>query len=124
VKKLQVGVAFVLLAVGSGCTHGSSLRARSAGDMHCPAEQLAIHRLDDRTFRVNGCEQEIVYISSCERPNDNQTCAWVANTTSTDAKLAASPGGSGCSFDNQCKGDRICANGACVAPPPAAKAAQ
>jgi hypothetical protein len=123
VKKVLVCGALVLLAVGSGCTQGSSLRARSAGDMHCPAEQVLINRVDDRTFRVNGCGQEIVYISSCEPGPTGTKCVWVANTTSTDNRVAAGPGGSGCSFDNQCKGDRICVKGACVAPPPAANAA-
>jgi hypothetical protein len=33
----------------------------------------------------------------------------------------AAPSGTGCQYDTQCKGDRICENGACVAPaPPAA----
>jgi hypothetical protein len=91
--------------------------------MHCPAEELLIHRVDDRTYRVNGCEQEVVYISSCERPAESQSCTWVANTTNTDFKADPSRAGSGCSFDNQCKGDRICVNKACVAPPPAASAA-
>jgi hypothetical protein len=117
----------LLVVLAWGCSQGSSLRARSAGDMHCPAETLLIHRVDDRTYRVNGCEQEMVYISSCERPGattaQDQDCTWVANTTSTDASAAARPGALGCSFDNQCKGDRICVNKACVAPSPAASAA-
>jgi hypothetical protein len=31
------------------CTSGGSLRARSAGDMHCPEAALKIYRLDERS---------------------------------------------------------------------------
>jgi hypothetical protein len=88
--------------------------------MHCPAESLLIHRVDDRTYRVNGCEQEVVYVSTCERPGQN--CTWLVNSTLHDMQpsVATAPSGApGCSFDAQCKGDRICVDKACVAPAPA-----
>jgi hypothetical protein len=40
-----------------------------------------------------------------------------------DAPSAAPKAKSGCEYDNQCKGDRICVKGACVAPESASSAA-
>ena len=104
-----------------------SLRARSAGDLHCPAEVLKIYQLDDRAYRVVGCEQEVVYISVCIGPRSamNTDCTWHVDSTRSNAAAkqpAKQATSDGCSFDTQCKGDRVCVNKQCVAPPTPAPA--
>ena len=104
----------------ASCTHGSSLRARSAGDMHCASESLNIYRLDKRSYRVVGCGQEFVYVSTCEDTDITRKddCTWVLNSHrgDSDAKEGAERPASGCSFDGQCKGDRICVHHECKEP--------
>jgi hypothetical protein len=110
---------------------GPSLRARSAGDLHCPAETLKIYRLDSLSYRVLGCGQDTVYLAVCDLPEGypKRKCTWSMDSSrgiaksphNLDAVSPAAPA-SGCSYDAQCKGDRICVSGQCVAPPPAATA--
>lgn len=108
-----------LLFVLASCTHGSSLRSRSAGDLHCRAEDLRIYHLDDRSYRVIGCGLEAVYISTCDA---HRNCTWVVNEaiTPASASSASTPNATlpGCGSDAQCKGDRICVDRQCVAPSP------
>ena len=124
-KSLLIGGVLGMVA-SVGCAEGPSLRARSAGDLHCPPEAIKIFRLDDRAYRVVGCEQEVVYVSTCDLPEGyvNRKCTWVANTSHLAAKPAAvappPAAAPGCSFDTQCKGDRVCVHGECVTPPSAA----
>lgn len=115
-----VGVAAALCA--GGCKQGgSSLRARSAGDLKCPAETLKIYRLDELSYRVVGCGEEAVYVSVCDGPASNsigRACTWVMNTSRERAKAApVSAAATGCSYDAQCKGERLCVNQRCVFPP-------
>lgn len=122
---------FKLFLVGclglAACAETPSLRARSAGDLHCPAESLKIYQLDERAYRVVGCEQEVVYISICDGPQSSlsRECTWAVDSTRSNAVAAKAPAkqaaADGCSFDTQCKGDRVCVNRQCVpSPPPAA----
>jgi|SRR6188768_1853972 len=105
------------------CAESPSLRARSAGDMHCPAEELKIYQLDEMAYRVVGCEQEVVYVSVCDAPPGNmaRSCTWVVDTKRNPPAGTKPPANSatseGCSFDTQCKGDRLCVNKQCVNPP-------
>ena len=125
VKKAAVVSGGVLVLSMLGCTHGASLRQRSAGDMHCPAESVKIYAIDDRSYRVIGCDQEFVYVSTCETPNAaSKNCTWVLNSHRGEASVqssgeAAAPG---CSYDAQCKGERICVKHECVTPPSEAPA--
>lgn len=113
------GVLGMLASVG--CSQGPSLRARSAGDLHCPAESVKIFRLDDRAYRVVGCEQEAVYLSTCDAPVGSATreCTWVLDSRRNPVAKPTVAVAPGCSFDTQCKGDRVCVNRECVAPPTA-----
>ena len=112
------GIAFLCVVFGVSCvSHGPSLRSRSAGDMHCSAQQLLIYHLDERSYRVVVCGPEFVYVSSCEDPDaKSDSCTWILNSHAEPASDAAP----GCSSDSQCKGDRICVHKECVAPPPTA----
>jgi hypothetical protein len=114
--------------VMAGCAEEwPSLRARSAGDLHCAAETLKIYKLDERAYRVVGCRQDVVYISVCDRPSayGERQCTWVVDTArrtpAAEAEKQPATGApeGGCSFDAQCKGDRICVQKQCVAPPSA-----
>jgi hypothetical protein len=115
VTTIYWAVGLVILA---GCG-GPSLRARSAGDMHCPAESLLIHRLDALTYRVNGCGREVVYTSVCDARRE---CTWIVNSTLHDMEPSIQSTDAGCNDDGQCKGERICVERECVdsAPAPAA----
>lgn len=44
-----------------------------------------------------------------------------ANATTTPAVPQSSHGGSACTKDTECKGERVCENSACVDPPAAKK---
>ncbi|MEP7053389.1 MAG: hypothetical protein ABJB12_23700 [Pseudomonadota bacterium] len=102
----------------TSCTHSASLRSRSAGDLHCRAEDLRIYHLDDRSYRVVGCGLEAVYVSTCDA---HRNCTWVVNEaiTPASARSASAPNATvvGCDSDAQCKGDRICVDRNCTAPP-------
>ncbi|HYP77417.1 MAG TPA: hypothetical protein VER12_15710 [Polyangiaceae bacterium] len=117
----------------AGCADGApSLRARSAGDLQCAAEELKIYKLDERAYRVVGCEQDVVYISTCDAPEGSLTrkCTWLLDSArsasnSAPSKPPAKSGAeTGCSFDAQCKGDRICVAKECVAPTTPAPSSQ
>ena len=58
-----------IVLVSSGC-HASAtqLRNRAAFDLHCPASQLRVQRIDDRTRGVIGCGQQVTYVESCNAP--------------------------------------------------------
>jgi len=125
-KTVLLFLGCALLSCGE---RGSSLRARSAGDLHCAPKALKIYRVDDRTYRVIGCQQEAVYISSCDASAVNgmsRGCVWIENSTRhaasagnqpSDGQAVSTPtSAAGCSFDAQCKGDRICVNHECAAP--------
>ena len=117
--RVKNGFLCCLLLGLTSCTHGASLRSRSAGDLHCPAGDLQIYRLDDRSYRVIGCDQEVVYVSTCDA---HRNCTWVVNENIVQARARSEQvpqaSGTGCSFDAQCKGDRICVDRQCAAPPP------
>ena len=85
---------------------------------------MKIYRLDDSSYRVVGCKQEAVYRTVCRASSD---CTWTLDSLRNDAAAAQPPEqnataavSAGCSFDNQCKGDRICVKKECVAPPASA----
>ena len=122
-RVLQVSVVgAVALAVGCGGSDLPSLRARSSSDLHCAAEAVKIYQLDERAYRVVGCEQEVVYIAICDVPvgYPERKCTWHVdssrNATASTKQPESGASGKGCSFDTQCKGDRICVQGQCVAP--------
>jgi len=108
------------------CAEGmdmSSLRTRSAADLQCPIEELKVYQLDGRAFYVTGCQQANTYISVCDAPEGYATrkCTWSLDSARSPTAAAEQPAkratDAGCSFDTQCKGDRICVKKQCVAPP-------
>jgi len=114
---------FIIVGMGFvGCSHsGGSLRARSAGDTHCPEADLKIYRIDDRSYRVVGCGQESVYIEVCARAGGVKgDCTWHLDAKDTgrpvSVQVVGEPASAGCSYDNQCKGERVCVNHECKAP--------
>src|SRR6478752_7047411 len=93
--------------VMAGCAEERpSLRARSAGDLHCASEELKIYKLDERAYRVVGCQQDVVYISTCDAPEGSLTrnCTWLLDSArsasnSAPSKPPAKSGAeTGCSF--------------------------
>jgi hypothetical protein len=87
--------------------------------MHCRQAYLKIYQLDDRSYRVVGCGQESVYVKTCAgRGEADEDCTWILDSKDSEnpvpVRVVSAP--AGCSYDNQCKGDRICVKHQCIAP--------
>jgi hypothetical protein len=86
--------------------------------MRCSEEELKIYKLDDRSYKVVGCGEESVYLEVCA--GENGDCTWHLDSKfahgPVPVQVVGAPAAGGCSYDNQCKGDRICVKHQCVAP--------
>ena len=74
----------------TACESGAeldNLRARSAFELHCPADSIQITNLDDsaETYGVSGCGQRAVYLWHCSDPYDLE-CKWVLNSASSPSE--------------------------------------
>jgi hypothetical protein len=119
---------FTILLVGGlglvACAEETwSLRTRSAADLQCPAEEVKIYKLDERAYYAMGCQQAATYIEVCDAPEGSLTrkCTWSMDSARSAPAATQPPAKpatvAGCSFDAQCKGDRVCVKRECVAPP-------
>jgi hypothetical protein len=73
-------VAFVA-ACGGATTE--QLRARAAFDLSCPAGQIQLVDIDDRTEGVTGCGQRVTYVENCsfvDGYGGKHDCTWILNT--------------------------------------------
>ncbi|MBI4700917.1 MAG: hypothetical protein HY744_07100 [Deltaproteobacteria bacterium] len=52
------------------------LRARSEFDLDCPAEQLMLYHLGERTKGVAGCGRRYTYVEICDQAGGRATCLW------------------------------------------------
>jgi hypothetical protein len=57
------------------------LLGRAAFDLHCSESLLQLTQIDEMTIGVRGCNQQAVYVDSCDGPRDNMStsCTWVMN---------------------------------------------
>lgn len=121
-RTLPFGLAFLL----SGCT---TLADVSAGEVGCAPAEIVISNenatFGGRTWSAE-CNGQLYHCSSHgggEGSAAQISCApdgGGAPTTTTPPGGANAPAVTGCQYDTQCKGDRICRDGDCVDPAPAA----
>lgn len=114
-----LGAAVILAGVVTGC---GSLRAATSGQIGCAEDDIVI--TDDspgwssRTWTAQ-CHGKRYFCSAvstgkdtsqvtCKRDNEEEAGA--------TASPATPPAAAGCQYDAQCKGDRVCVSGKCVAP--------
>jgi hypothetical protein len=122
-KRTIASILLLLLVPALGC---ASLQNVTSGQIGCPAEEIQIVSDEagwgTRTWTAQ-CHGKTYYCSahgggqystpqvSCKEQSDKAGAP-------APAAPAAPPAGGGCQFDAQCKGDRICKQGACVDPTP------
>jgi hypothetical protein len=108
-------VACLSVLVVLGCTN--SLRGPSSGQIGCPPDQITISndRVGwDRTTWKAECNGRAYYCTRVSSGNKGET---QTNCTEENSAPASKPvTGGGCGTDAECKGDRICVDGACVNP--------
>lgn len=76
-----VAVCAALVSATGGCAHGrpaslQQLQHRATYDLGCPAQQLALQHIDERTKAVIGCGRAFVYLQRCEPIGDDTICSW------------------------------------------------
>lgn len=108
------------ISLGAGC---ATLGGLSAGHVGCPENEIVIkddnYNLSTRTWTAE-CRGRKYYCS--ERGGGKYANTEVACAESQPSPTAASPASpaaaaSGCEYDTQCKGNRICQNRQCVDAP-------
>ena len=68
---------------GCGTRKPATLRQlehRATFDLACPAGQLRLHHVDERTKAVTGCGRALVYVEQCDATGEETRCSWLANT--------------------------------------------
>jgi hypothetical protein len=108
-----------LLALSiAGCA--SHLPTWTSGQIGCPVDEVVITNEDTvwstRTWTAR-CRGKTY---SCSEHSEGQANAHVACKENRDEALEAPP--TVCQFDTQCRGNRQCRDGQCVAPAPPASA--
>lgn len=108
-------VACLSVLVVLGCKN--SLRGPSSGQVGCPPEQITISEEKagwDRTTWKAECNGRTYY---CTRINSGKNGQTQTNCTESNTAATSKPvSDGGCGSDAECKGDRICVDGACVNP--------
>jgi hypothetical protein len=70
-----------------GCATGPranlrTLHNRAIFDLGCPAQQVQIYHLDNRSKVVMGCGRRLVYVEDCFDHGAKRECTWVNDTPS------------------------------------------
>lgn len=114
---LELGLCAALGVLGLGCT---TLADVSSGQVGCPPEEITI--TDERqswgaktwTAQCRGQTYQCSGHGGGEASTPQVSCTPMGGTQVPGGSNAAPP--SGCQYDTQCKGERICRDGACVDP--------
>ena len=82
-KHVRILVAVLAAAAMAGCfsavhMHDDTLRSRASFDLRCPAPQLRVTELDNRTAGVEGCGQRATYIYN------SPANTWVLNSPAAE----------------------------------------
>lgn len=112
-KRLKlIGIVFSSLLV-FGC---ASLSSVTSGQIGCPEDQISISNdksgWTTRTWTAE-CQGKQYY---CSAHGGGEGSTAQVSCNPAQASETDTAGGDGCSYDTQCKGDRICESGACVNP--------
>jgi len=102
----------VWLSLAPACVTSQILAEESAGQVGCPPDQIAIS--DKREGAIT-----MTWKAKCG--GKSYFCTFGEPTSCTPEGGAATPSpaapvAGGCQYDTQCKSDRICEEGRCVAP--------
>jgi hypothetical protein len=123
----RVIIVVVLAAVIPGCT---TLADISAGQVGCPPAAITVtdenRTLGGSTWTAE-CNGQQYYCSAHgggEGATAQVACSPAGGGTNVPGGggAVAAPAASGCQYDTQCKGERVCSAGACVDPAPPAAA--
>lgn len=110
-SRMRALVGLTALATLGGCV---SLPKVTSGQIGCPEEQIRISQ-EDTSINVQTwtatCRGQTYFCSSSGNGQGTPQVACKEAQASTRTSTA-----SGCAYDTQCKGDRICRAGTCVDP--------
>jgi hypothetical protein len=112
---IAAACAAVLSTLITGCI---GLEGITSGQIGCPASEITItddHQgFLDREWTAQ-CQGHVYYCSSSSSVNGrNHEMSCKENEPSQPASSPRAP--TGCQYDTQCKGDRVCQAGKCVVP--------
>ena len=113
-KALQILVLFTLVATTAAC----GLEGITSGQIGCPASEITI--TDDRAgFNEREwtaqCHERTYYCSAAGGGRSSSiSCKESSDASGSEASTSAKA--AGCTYDTQCKGDRVCKAGQCVEP--------
>jgi hypothetical protein len=108
----------LLVAIAVAMTGCATLQHVSSGQTGCSPEEIAISNdqggWGTRTWTAE-CRGQVYQCSA--HGGGSHSTAQVSCTPKPNAATAReAPAEAGCSYDTQCKGDRVCVKGACVDP--------
>jgi len=123
-SQLRRPIAVLAVFILSGCTAG--LVSVTSGQIGCPEKDITVtdHSSGWNTVTWTAeCRGKRYFCSSHSGSGEGSTAqvACKEDTATATAALAPgsgspsqSPAAAGCQYDTQCKGDRVCVEGACV----------
>ena len=114
----------VLVAVLAGCTLGgclTALPAATAGHVGCPEEQIHVSEVE--TFVgipkswTSECKGTRYYCKQHSTGKSSEVaCVPVPGVEARGGDATSRSHSGGCTYDTQCKGNRICSDGRCLDP--------
>ena len=113
--------AIGLLCAANACTHMSDKEYRgiTSGVVGCPEEEIELAGHQNTVMS----HEPIVWRATCRgrvflcSGGDGFRCREeLSARAGAPRKARSEPSADGCSYDTQCKGDRICSEGKCVGP--------
>lgn len=110
--------ALLLSATAVMMTGCATLQQVSSGQTGCSPDEIAISN-DQRGFSTRTWTAECkgqIYQCSALSGGSHSTPQVNCTPRLNTATARQAPAQDGCSYDTQCKGDRICVQGACVDP--------
>jgi hypothetical protein len=123
---LLAGVALALLGC-RGLAHQGAAISIASGDWNCLQQDMRLEVVyadqvdpEARKYAFIGCGHrgtvschDVGGVWTCSHPSDMQPDT---STLAAPTPTAATPSGTGCSKDTDCKGDRVCVQGQCADP--------
>ena len=67
------------LFLGCGPTTADVLKKDAAKLLGCTEDQMAVHKIDNRTMRIAGCGKQVNYFERCQGDSlkkDQNACTW------------------------------------------------
>jgi hypothetical protein len=117
--KLWLGA---LIVAAGGTVACGTLQSASSGQIGCAEEDIKITNdsvgWSTRTWTAE-CHGKRFFCSAVQTGKEQSQVNCKEDTTTASAPPApVAAAENGCKYDTQCKGDRVCVKGECVAPEP------